>query len=1650
MDRRNLSTRRAVCQYMALRISLSFLVLLLSAAASQQVRAQCPQFLGTEAIADLPETVATPHWFRCISSVTADPAPFTFELTAQPATHNGVQIDWGDGSSPEVIGSWDGTTPIPHTYTPSIWSTYSIVVTTAACPSGSTGILVNEPETPGAGLVYGDMNAGCSPFVGLPKIDVNLAFSSTWSFSLDWGDGTAEDVFSMEDVFNDPAFDTLRFTSSTGDEIFRILGAEHTYNADNCSTGNCDHTLTLTYSNFCSVRGATTPFVPGGTIVGTGYKQSLLGNAFLTWDVDQAEIVVADPVVCWPENETSVTNAACPNCCDASSGNNMAGNGTTRTEKWDFGGASYIGTGPDPTNWIDWAGDCSSAQSHLLAFPAPGAYTVTLFTANHCGIDTTTQDILVSSPPSVSATGDETTLCPGSPFQFETASWSADFPLTAEDLSFNFTYGDGPLSITVAMVGGLIPFNNIPSQPGNIYDAAGNYDAAIQVFPTLAPTCIGAAIVPVTVLTPPVANFELPNDTCASQVSVTPIDASVNGLEYTWTLDGVGLIASDPNPAPVNLTGPGAFNFTLDLISANGCADSRSETITLADIPIADFSVSDACLGIPTVLDGSNSFTDAALGGPIVDYAWTLEDGSTLSGAIQNLQYDAPGTPEIELMVTTASGCSNVSVQSFDILPRPGIKVLDNDTVGCSPMVLALTAIDTTGITSSSNWIWDYGHGSNDSPDADGTHTWPSNNSEDTVFYSVSVEAGLGGCTSSALLEVAVAPAPFVQTDGGEICSGLSFPFAGNAFNLGETTEWFWEIDEVWSTVAQDYGTITSDFEDFNYTFTNPDNLTDTVSIELTVFRPNGCTAHDQATLLVRPAFAPLVASDSGCTPLAVMAPAQVALSVNWDFGDAANPDPPGAVGHVYTTPGDYVVSADGISVFGCAGSNAATVTVHPTPTPSISAEDALCAPEPVQPIRSTGGEDGATSWSLQVDLSTTYPWNGSTDTLISLPPGNHLLTVLATSSEGCQAEASTEVLVQDEVTADFVLPENGCAPIPFDVTNIDAPTGTLSTWVIETPFGTDTLNTPTPAAPDWIVPISGNDTTYTVSLTVLDPLTGCNATHIDSVTVLAQPVGQMMVDGLNGCDVTATFSYTGTADNLTWSFGDPFAPETESTSITTVSHAYPNPLGTGYTAVATVTATIGSCIDTDQVSFEIPAIVEAEVNLPDTLCMGSILSLENLSTGIPLAAGIAAGSWTWTVGQDTLIGFEPTVAALDSNSTSASAQTNSILPVTLTLVHPESGCSDATSADIVVLGNPIASFIATPDVLIDMPYTSNVIDLNQVANGGTVTWDVSENGVFDSALGIVTWPDGTYGIQSITVLVNNFGCNDSYSQEVLLIPPPPTVQFQGDTVSCAPLSATFFPEAIGVIDSLVWTFGQGGVRVIVDLLNNPIGFNYYEPGTYQVGVTAYGPGGTAVAEPQTVEVLNQVNAGFTMFPAECVQVGEIVEFTPNFNYPDAVYVWSFGDGAEQSIPEGSIVTHTYGNAGVPAISLTIQNALCTDSTIRNGCIIEFQGGSVGVPSAFTPTFGGDGSGSQSYGDDNLRDNNVFFPQLQGTPIAFSFTIYNRWGEQIFSTSEPGVGWNGYFQGKLCKQDVYVWRVAAVFLDGSAVEQAGDVTLIRR
>jgi gliding motility-associated-like protein len=87
------------------------------------------------------------------------------------------------------------------------------------------------------------------------------------------------------------------------------------------------------------------------------------------------------------------------------------------------------------------------------------------------------------------------------------------------------------------------------------------------------------------------------------------------------------------------------------------------------------------------------------------------------------------------------------------------------------------------------------------------------------------------------------------------------------------------------------------------------------------------------------------------------------------------------------------------------------------------------------------------------------------------------------------------------------------------------------------------------------------------------------------------------------------------------------------------------------------------------------------------------------------------------------------------------------------------------------------------------------------------------------------------------------------------------------------------------------------------------------------------------------------------------------------------------------------------------------------------------------VPSAFSPN------------DDGKND--IFRGLLFGNIKQYRFLIYNRWGQCLFTTTDPGKGWDGKYNGILQDTGVYVW-VCTYQLDGeNAKSEKGTVTLIK-
>jgi len=86
------------------------------------------------------------------------------------------------------------------------------------------------------------------------------------------------------------------------------------------------------------------------------------------------------------------------------------------------------------------------------------------------------------------------------------------------------------------------------------------------------------------------------------------------------------------------------------------------------------------------------------------------------------------------------------------------------------------------------------------------------------------------------------------------------------------------------------------------------------------------------------------------------------------------------------------------------------------------------------------------------------------------------------------------------------------------------------------------------------------------------------------------------------------------------------------------------------------------------------------------------------------------------------------------------------------------------------------------------------------------------------------------------------------------------------------------------------------------------------------------------------------------------------------------------------------------------------------------------------VPNAFTPN-----------GDNN---NDILYVRSNVISKIY-FTIYDRWGEKVFETSDINKGWDGTFRGKPCDPGVFVYYLEVTCIDDQKNLRKGNITLIR-
>jgi gliding motility-associated-like protein len=287
-----------------------------------------------------------------------------------------------------------------------------------------------------------------------------------------------------------------------------------------------------------------------------------------------------------------------------------------------------------------------------------------------------------------------------------------------------------------------------------------------------------------------------------------------------------------------------------------------------------------------------------------------------------------------------------------------------------------------------------------------------------------------------------------------------------------------------------------------------------------------------------------------------------------------------------------------------------------------------------------------------------------------------------------------------------------------------------------------------------------------------------------------------------------------------------------------------------------------------------------------------------------------------------------------------------------------------------------------------------------------------------------VTW---TFDLQSVSVVDSNqfgksfrfekpgeylikvakSGCNDVEDSMIVSVGNDiPKINLPRDTVLC--FGSTMVLDAGSGYADYLWQDGTEKESIEVN-----------EKGLFWVQLT----GQNGCISRDTTNIRSVESLPFSFLPPDTVIcAAETWEIHPSMSFKS--YVWSTGEITE------SIQIST---AGLYSLKVVDASGCEGADSIR----VETKKCPFGVyfPNAFTPNH------------DGLND--IFRPVIIGRPIVYKMSIYNRWGQQIFQTTDPAQGWNGVIKSGDQGSGTYIWTCTYQFSAREQVTKKGFFILLR-
>lgn len=286
----------------------------------------------------------------------------------------------------------------------------------------------------------------------------------------------------------------------------------------------------------------------------------------------------------------------------------------------------------------------------------------------------------------------------------------------------------------------------------------------------------------------------------------------------------------------------------------------------------------------------------------------------------------------------------------------------------------------------------------------------------------------------------------------------------------------------------------------------------------------------------------------------------------------------------------------------------------------------------------------------------------------------------------------------------------------------------------------------------------------------------------------------------------------------------------------------------------------------------------------------------------------------------------------------------------------------------------------------------------------------------------------GTYNVSLILIDTNYCNYPDTLTKQ-LYIAANVKAQFETPDTGCAPYFANINNTSIAG-QQYYWDFGDGSTSTD----RTPAPHYYPNPGTYTIFLRVIDSSTCNIADSTTITItlLGKPTADFSFVPSPPVPNTPTV-FT-NLSSADAVqFVWLFGDGSSETKLTRDTAIHQYNKTDTfQACLVAINQAGCADTLCKPVAVIINP--LLDVPNAFTPG---------RFGQNAIV-------KVVGFGITHMvWRIYNRWGQMVFQSNDPYIGWDGTYKGVLQPMDVYAYTLEAEFSDGTHATKKGDITLIR-